>query len=60
MVIGPAQPPKPIVLTMHALQRMRERGAHEEDVHQAIRIGRREPAQQGLFLYRLNVEFKRG
>jgi hypothetical protein len=44
---------------MHALQRMRERGAHEEDVHQAIRIGRREPAQRGLFLYRLNVEFKR-
>ena len=32
MVIGPAQPPKLIVLTMHALQRMRERGAHEEDV----------------------------
>jgi hypothetical protein len=59
MVIGPAQPPKPIVLTMHALQRMRERGVHEEDVHQAIRIGRREPAQRGLFLYKLNVEFKR-
>jgi len=59
MVIGLAQPPKPIVLTMHALQCMRERGAHEEDVHQAIRIGRREPAQRGLFLYRLNVEFKR-
>ena len=24
-----------------------------------FRIGRREPAQRGLFLYRLNVEFKR-
>jgi len=38
---------------------MRERGAREEDVREAIRIGQREPAQRGLFLYRLNVEFKR-
>jgi hypothetical protein len=38
---------------------MRERGAREEDVREAIRIGRREPAQRGLFLYRLNLEFKR-
>lgn len=38
---------------------MRERGAREEDVREAVRIGQREPAQRGLFLYRLNVEFKR-
>jgi len=38
---------------------MRERGAREADVREAIRIGQREPAQRGLFLYRLNVEFKR-
>lgn len=38
---------------------MQERGAREEDVREAIRIGQREPAQRGLFLYRLNVEFKR-
>jgi hypothetical protein len=38
---------------------MRERGAREEDVREAIRIGQREPAQRGLFLYRLNVEFRR-
>ena len=34
---------------------MRERGAREEDVREAIRIGHREPAQRGLYLYRLNL-----
>jgi len=38
---------------------MRERGAREEDAREAIRIGLREPAQRGLFLYRLNLEFRR-
>jgi len=38
---------------------MRERGAREEDVRDAIRVGRREAARQGLVLYRLNLEFKR-
>lgn len=38
---------------------MSERGAREEDVIEAIRIGEREPAQRGLVLYRLNLEFKR-
>lgn len=38
---------------------MLERGTREEDVCEAIRIGRREPAQRGLFLYRLNLEFRR-
>jgi hypothetical protein len=38
---------------------MQERGAREEDVVEAIRIGEREPAQRGLVLYRLNLEFKR-
>jgi len=28
-------------------------------VCEAIRIGRREPAQRGLFQYRLNLEFRR-
>ena len=50
---------KPIVFSTHALTRMRERGAREEDVREAIRIGQRESAQRGLFSYRLNVEFKR-
>jgi hypothetical protein len=38
---------------------MQERGGREEDVREGIRIGRREPAQRGLFLYPLNLEFKR-
>jgi Domain of unknown function (DUF4258) len=56
---GPGQRPKPIIFTTHARQCMQERGTREEDVREAIRIGRREPAQRGLFLYRLNLEFKR-
>ena len=50
---------KPVVFTNHARQRMLDRGAREEDVLEAIRIGQREPAQRGLSLYRLNVEFQR-
>jgi glutamate synthase domain-containing protein 1 len=50
---------KPVIFTTHALTRMRERGATEADVREAIRIGQREPAQRGLFSYRFNVEFKR-
>ena len=52
-------PTKPVVFTVHARQRIRERGAREEDVREAVRIGRREPAQRGLFLCRLNLEFRR-
>jgi hypothetical protein len=52
-------PEKIIVFTVHARARMRERGARQEDVREAIRIGEREPAQRGLFQYRLNVEFNR-
>ncbi len=37
---------------------MRQRGTREEDLREAIQIGQREPAQRGLFLYRLNLEFK--
>ena len=48
----------PVVFTNHARQRMRDRGAREEDVLEAIRIGQKEPAQRGLSLYRLNVEFQ--
>jgi len=55
----PMQPPKPVVFTHHALARMGERGTREEDVREAIRIGQREPAQRGLFQYRLNLEFRR-
>lgn len=50
---------KPVAFTAHARTRMQERGAREEDVREAIRIGQREPAQRGLVQYRLNLEFKR-
>ncbi len=36
--------PKAIYFTQHALLRMKERGAREEDVRLAIAIGEREPA----------------
>ena len=48
---------KPIILTRHATERMGERGASEDDVREAIRIGHCEPAQRGLIQYRLNLEF---
>jgi hypothetical protein len=38
---------------------MRERGAREEDVVAAVRLGEPEPAQRGLIQYRFNVEFRR-
>ena len=50
---------KPIVFTRHARGRIKRRGTTEEDVIRAIRGGYREPAQRGLFLYRLNLEYRR-
>jgi uncharacterized protein YuzE len=51
------RPEKPIVFTRHAGDKLHERGASEEDVREAIRVGERERAQRGLFLYRWNREF---
>jgi hypothetical protein len=48
---------RPIVLTRHAQLRMVERGAQEAHVRAAVLTGRREPAQYGLFAYRLRVDF---
>ncbi|MBI2833277.1 MAG: DUF4258 domain-containing protein [Acidobacteria bacterium] len=50
---------KPIVITDHARVRMGERGAREEDVLAAVRIGDREPARRGRVLCRLTLEFNR-
>jgi hypothetical protein len=50
---------KPVVITSHARRRIADRGTTEEDVVRAIRTGRREAAQRGLFLYRLNLEYRR-
>lgn len=38
---------------------MKERGAREEDVLDAVRVGEREPARDGRILCRLTLEFKR-
>lgn len=46
-----------LVFTHHARQRMRERGAREEDVVEALRSGHREAAQRGLVQYRLTQDF---
>jgi hypothetical protein len=51
--------PPPVVFALHARQRMLDRGAREEDVIQAIHTGEREPAQRGLFPFRLNLEYQR-
>jgi hypothetical protein len=53
-----SEEPKPIVFTRHALERCAERGATEADVAAAVRNGQSEPAQRGLWLYRLNLEFQ--
>lgn len=50
---------KPIVFTRHAMDRIKKRGTTEEDAIRAIRGGYREPAQRGLFAYRLNLEYRR-
>jgi L-asparaginase/Glu-tRNA(Gln) amidotransferase subunit D len=50
---------KPIVFTEHARERMKAREAAEDEVREAIRIGEREPAQRGLVLYKLNLDFHR-
>jgi hypothetical protein len=50
---------KPIVFTRHARERCAGRGATEADAIAAIHNGKREPAQRGLWLYRLNLEYQR-
>ncbi len=50
---------KPIAFTRHARDRCAQRGTTEADVTAAIRSGKREPAQRGLWLYRLNLEYQR-
>ncbi len=48
---------KPIRFSQHALGRLDDRGTNEDEVRQAIEEGRREPAQSGRTLCRLNVQF---
>jgi len=50
---------KEIIFTFHARQRMLERGVKEKDAIAAINQGLREPAQRGLYQYRLNIEYNK-
>jgi len=54
-----SEPSKPVVFSRHARERCARRGAAETDAIAAIRDGKREPAQRGLWLYRLNLEYQR-
>jgi hypothetical protein len=59
MAESPSEDLKPIVFTRHARERCGRRGAAEDSVIAAIRTGKREAAQRGLWLYRLNLEYNR-
>jgi len=48
---------KPIRLTKHAIEQCEERGATEDEVREAIRIGIVEPAEKDRLLARLNFQF---
>lgn len=50
---------KPVFFSRHARDRCAPRGTTEADVTTAVRNGKREPAQRGLWLYRLNLEYQR-
>ena len=50
---------KPILLSRHVQDQMRERGASEDEVRQAIRDGEAVPAKKGRMAYRLNFPFAR-
>jgi len=49
---------KPVVLSTHARQRLKERGTDESEVRQAVQNGARTPAREGRIWCRLNFEFK--
>jgi hypothetical protein len=49
---------KRVIITKHARGKMADRGVSEEEIREAIRIGRCEPAQRGLMQYRLNIEYR--
>ncbi len=46
-----------IYFTKHALLKMQERGASEDEVISAIMNGKREMAQRGFYSFRSNFEF---
>jgi hypothetical protein len=48
---------KPIRFSNHALDRLADRGATEEEVRRAVREGALEPAKEGRHMFRLNLSF---
>ena len=50
---------KPIQFSRHAREQMAERGAHEDEVAEAIRIGEEIPAKEGRLGYRRNFQYER-
>jgi hypothetical protein len=50
---------KLIRLSHHAMLRCRSRGTTPDDVRQAIRCGRREPAKGGRVICRLNLQYNK-
>jgi len=48
---------KPIRCSKHVLARLSERGTTVAEIEEAIRVGLREPARAGKWMYRYNREF---
>lgn len=49
---------KPIRFTRHALERLPERGATEDEVIRAVREGLRELVREGRYRCRLNLQYR--
>jgi len=50
-------PPKPIVFSAHAQDKMLDRGTSEKEVEMAIRTGGGEPARRGRWMFRKNFPY---
>ena len=50
---------KPITLSLHAREKMLDRGASQGEVEVAIRMGNAEPVRKGRMLFRKNFAFNR-
>lgn len=50
---------KPVAFSAHALEKMLDRGAEEEEVLMAIRTGSFEPTRKGRAMFRKSFEFHR-
>jgi hypothetical protein len=46
-----------IEITLHARERMEERGASEDDIRTVLRLGLRKPAEHGRWIYQDTLPF---